>query len=361
MGERVEGIFSVVLLYVRVVADPFIAQGRALFAAGEHPAHQLAGERGVRIVCAAVGDKGVKLCAHFVRVLENAGRTAVDGTVEIFAVLGRIVARDHRAHGMPEQEIGQIRVLFAHEVVEALFVLHHGVRAAVAPVSPGVVGDGRCPVPYVVVCGHDVACVHERYDEMEIAAGVLAETMDELYDALRFASGNVNPAGDGVTFVGRRELDFMKHGSSFRSGWRVPRRAPKANTPWGHYRARPVLPDGKDAFNAQDDDGRIHARKIARNVFVLFGGFAVLPHERHVQARTCVARCFFCCTRGCNVVDQARFARALEICARVVVREHKDDVLVIRHCGGKDSCVGRAVRIHGGNDAQSFEPRHGRA
>ena len=102
---------------------------------------------------------------------------------------------------MAEQEVGQVRVLLAHEVVEALFVFHHGVRAAVAPVAPGVIGDGRCAVSHVVVGRHDVARVHEGHDKVEVPAGVLAEAVDELHDALWLAGGDVYPAGNGVPFV----------------------------------------------------------------------------------------------------------------------------------------------------------------
>ncbi len=102
---------------------------------------------------------------------------------------------------MPEHEIGEVGVLLAHDIHEALLVFHHGVRPGVAPVAPRVVGDGGGAMSDVVVCGHDEARVHERDDHVEVAAGMLAEAVDELDDALGLAGRNVDPARDLIAVV----------------------------------------------------------------------------------------------------------------------------------------------------------------
>ena len=199
------------------MADPLVAEGGALLAAGEHPAHQLAHEGRVALMALAGGDGLVQLRAHLVRVLEDAGGAAVDGAGQLVAVLRAEVARDHRAHGVAEQEVGQVGVLLAHEVLEPLLVLHHGVRSCVAPVAPGAVRDGGCAVAHVVVGGHDEAGVHERHDHMEVAAGMLAEAVDELHHTLGLAGRDVDPARHLVPVVRRWKAYLVQHGRSLLS------------------------------------------------------------------------------------------------------------------------------------------------
>ena len=161
--------------------------------------------------------RGVDLLAHGGGVREDARGAAVDDAREQVAVLRGEVARDHGAHGVAEHVVRQVGVLLDDAVVEELLVLHHGVRPGVAPVAPGVVGDGGGAMAHVVVGGHDVAGLHEGDDQVEVAARVLAEAVDELDDALGLGDGgDVDPAGHLVAAVGRCELDLVKHGLSSR-------------------------------------------------------------------------------------------------------------------------------------------------
>jgi len=69
----------------------------------------------------------------------------------------------------------------------------------------------------VVVGRHDEAGVHERHDHVEVAAGVLAEAVDQLHDALRLAGRDVDPPRHLVSVVRRWKADFMQHGKSLLS------------------------------------------------------------------------------------------------------------------------------------------------
>ena len=103
-----------------------------------------------------------------------------------------------------------------------MFVLHHRVWALVAPVAPTVVFDSGFPVTNVVVSSHDVACLQQVDDEVQIAAGMFAETVNKLDNAFRLRRRNINPAVNSVSFVERGESDFVQHGASFRwlrIGW----------------------------------------------------------------------------------------------------------------------------------------------
>ena len=127
----------------------------------------------------------------------------------------------------------QVGVLLADEVLETFLVFHHGVRAGVAPVTPGVVGDGRGSVAHVVVGRHNEAGVHERHNHVQVAAGVLAEAVHELHDSHRVAGRGVNPAGDGVSVVGGREVDLMEHVVLLSAAGRPRGLTPSATPPKG--------------------------------------------------------------------------------------------------------------------------------
>ena len=63
----------------------------------------------------------------------------------------------------------------------------------------------------VVIGGNDITGLHEAYDHMKIAAGMFAETVDQLYDALRRTCRHVDPAVNRIAFVKRFETNFMQH------------------------------------------------------------------------------------------------------------------------------------------------------
>ena len=46
---------------------------------------------------------------------------------------------------------------------------------------------------------------------MEIPAGMLSESMDELDDPLRFCRGDIDPRADSIPFVIGEKIDFMQH------------------------------------------------------------------------------------------------------------------------------------------------------
>ncbi|WP_436327151.1 hypothetical protein [Brevibacterium sp. FAM 27836] len=55
--------------------------------------------------------------------------------------------------------------------------------------------------------------VEEGRDEVKVASGVFAETVDEMNDSGRRGGRCVKPAVDGIAVVARSEVDFInRHG-----------------------------------------------------------------------------------------------------------------------------------------------------
>ena len=127
---------------------------------------------------------------------------------------------------MAEHEVRQVGILLNHHIVEELLVLHHGVRARVAPVTPRVVGDSRGTMSHVVVGSNDESCVHKGNDHVEVPARMLAEAVHQLNDARRLARRHIDPTSHLIATVARRKLNFMQHKSSPRRHSRAGRPAP---------------------------------------------------------------------------------------------------------------------------------------
>ena len=66
---------------------------------------------------------------------------------------------------------------------------------------------------HMVVGGDDETSIHKGDDHMQVAAGMLAEAVNQLHDALGRAGRHIDPAGDLVATVVGIELDLMQHGS----------------------------------------------------------------------------------------------------------------------------------------------------
>ena len=69
-----------ILLHVRVVANPLVAELHTFGAAGEHPTEQVVYKLGVAFVCLARLDGSIDLHAGGTRVVENARCAAIDNT-----------------------------------------------------------------------------------------------------------------------------------------------------------------------------------------------------------------------------------------------------------------------------------------
>ena len=159
-----------VLLHVRVVANPLVADGHALFAALEHPAHEHLAHLRVPLFAAALVHCLLENLDAFVHAGEDAAGAAEDGAGQLVAVLGYIVSCDEGAHAVAEHEVGKIRILLSYNRGQGVLVLHHGVGAFVAPVAPDIVLQSGLAVTHMVIGRYDEAKVHEMYDHAEISA-----------------------------------------------------------------------------------------------------------------------------------------------------------------------------------------------
>lgn len=63
----------------------------------------------------------------------------------------------------------------------------------------------------MVVCGDDKSGVHQGVDQVEVAAVVLPESVDDLDDTPVFTGGDIQGALDHVTAVAGRKADFLIH------------------------------------------------------------------------------------------------------------------------------------------------------
>lgn len=70
---------------------------------------------------------------------------------------------------------------------------------------------GRFPVPHMVVGSYDEACIHKFGNHVQISSGMLAESVDNLYQPFRPGSRDINPSLYLVTFVVRRKAYLMQH------------------------------------------------------------------------------------------------------------------------------------------------------
>ena len=112
---------------------------------------------------------------------------------------------------MSEHVVRKSRVFFDDEIVEEFFIFHHRSESHVAPVAPAVVLDSGLAMTDVVIGGDDVAGFHKTRDHVEIAAGMLTETVNELNDPLWRAGRYVDPPVNEITPVERDEFHFMQH------------------------------------------------------------------------------------------------------------------------------------------------------
>src|SRR5699024_6900172 len=62
----------------------------------------------------------------------------------------------------------------------------------------------------MIVCGNGESRVQQSTDEVEVASGMLAQTVDELDHALGLRGGCVQPPMDDIAVVARGEVDFMQ-------------------------------------------------------------------------------------------------------------------------------------------------------
>ena len=102
---------------------------------------------------------------------------------------------------MAEHKVGKVRIERLNDFLEFVLVFHHGVDALVAPVAPGVVFNRGLAVSYVIIGSDNVAGLQIADDHVQITAGMFAEAVDELDDALRLAGRYVDPSVDGISLV----------------------------------------------------------------------------------------------------------------------------------------------------------------
>ena len=197
-----------ILLNIRVMADPLISE-LDFSAALAHPSQKLTSKVRITVIALSFCQKAVNLCEGFIRYREHARRAANRSTCQLIAVFRHEITRNHRAHAMTVKKIWKIRVDFTCYFLHAVFVLHHGVAAFVAPVSPSVVFQSGFAVSDMVVSRNDVACLHKSDNHVEISAGVFAEAMNQLNNSLRLACRYINPPVNGIALVKRFKFRFM--------------------------------------------------------------------------------------------------------------------------------------------------------
>ena len=208
-GERVERVGRMVVLDILRMADPLVAEGNRFRDAAEHEAEQHIGGFGVRFVAFSVIDELLQIGCGVLQGRQSAAGAAHGGTGQFIAIVRDVVTGDEGAHAVSEQEVRQVGIHLFDDAGKGVFVFAHGLIAFGAPVSPAVVDDRGLAVADMVVGGNDVAGVHEGDDHVEIAAGMLTKTVDELDDALRFTGRHIDPSLDILLPVIGLETDFM--------------------------------------------------------------------------------------------------------------------------------------------------------
>ena len=209
--ECIEGILGVVLLDPWIVADPLIAQLHALGAPREHPSHDQGAHVGVGAFGVSVVAELLQVVYAFLQARESPRGTTKANCIEFISIFAYVISGDEGAHAVAEHEVGQVGILFLYQLGQGMLVLHHGVDAFLTPVTPAVILHCGFAVAHMVVRGHDEARIHELDDHVQVAPGVLAESVDQLDDAVGFGGRNVDPAVNGISLVIRLECDLMKH------------------------------------------------------------------------------------------------------------------------------------------------------
>ena len=128
--------------------------------------------------------------------------------LEVVAVERGIGAAEHRAPAVAEHEVQQSGVVLNGNVVQRLLILEVGHVAAGVRVAHCAAVVGGLAVADVVVRVDDEARGLEFAYHVQIAAGVLAEAVDELNDGSGLAERGLCPCLDGVAPVGGWEADL---------------------------------------------------------------------------------------------------------------------------------------------------------
>ena len=114
---------------------------------------------------------------------------------------------------MAEDDVGQVREALGDHLAQGLLVLDDDARPVLAGVLPHPAPHGGAAVAGVVVGGDDESGVEQGRDEVDVAAGVLPQAVDDLDGAARGGGGDVDPGLDLVAAVGGGEGDLVQcHG-----------------------------------------------------------------------------------------------------------------------------------------------------
>ena len=203
-AEVVEGVHGVVL------DDPAVQGHPVGGAAHVVKAVQGTGEGGpeeavvIQRLSPSLGDGGLQGAQQggVLQAPHLGGDTAQHQARQALGVARRQDPGDHGAPGVAEQDVGEPLEAPGDDLTQVLLVCHDDVGPVLARVLPHARDHGGAPVAGVVVGGHHEAGVEQGGNEVEVAARVLAQAVDDLDDTARGGGRGVDPRLDLVAVVG---------------------------------------------------------------------------------------------------------------------------------------------------------------
>ena len=108
--------------------------------------------------------------------------------VVFIRVLYEIGAREEAAHAVPEEHVGKLRVLFRHDVVQLVHIVHDAPPAVFLGKEALLLGYAYAlAVAEVVVACGDKAVIRQKLHEWPVAVNVLGNAVGYLHYRARLA------------------------------------------------------------------------------------------------------------------------------------------------------------------------------
>ena len=137
-------------------------------------------------------------------------RAREDAQIKVVGIVTDVGSGEETAHAVPEQDVGHVRVLDLHFVVECLLV-PNDLAPAIRLVEPDELGGivHRLSVPEMVVAHGDKAVLRQKLREIVVAGDMLRHAVDHLHDADRLGLRLPQPAMDAVPPVGGGKMKIL--------------------------------------------------------------------------------------------------------------------------------------------------------
>src|SRR5699024_1285591 len=126
------------------------------------------------------------------------GDPAQDESRQIADGPGSHDPRDHRPPAVSEHDAGKIRKDLTDLPLQSQLIADDDACRIVTGIGPDACLHGRAAVTGLIVCGNGESRVQQSTGEVEVASGMLAQTVDELYHALGLRGGCVQPPMDDI-------------------------------------------------------------------------------------------------------------------------------------------------------------------